>query len=53
LASDAVVMPDKTYILVDDVITTWSTFKASAADLREAGATQIKVALLGQGELLL
>ena len=53
LAFDAVVMPDKTYILVDDVITTGSTFKASAADLREAGATQIKVALLGQGELLL
>ena len=53
LASDAVVMPDKTYILVDDVTTIGSTFKASAADLREAGATQIKVALLGQGELLL
>ena len=49
LASDAVVIPNQTYTLFDDVITTGSTFIACAATLREAGATQIKVAKRGHG----
>ena len=49
LASDAVVILNQIYILVNDVITTGSTFNACAAALHKAGATQIKVATLGHG----
>ena len=49
LASDAVVIPNQTHTLIDDVITTGSTFNSCGAVLREAGATQIKVATIGHG----
>jgi ComF family protein len=49
LSKDAVVIPDRQYILIDDVFTTGSTLNACAAVLRKAGAERIKVATLGHG----
>lgn len=49
LTPDSVVLPQQSYILVDDVFTTGSTLNACAATLRNAGAEQIKVATLGHG----
>jgi len=49
LAADAVVIPNRTYILIDDVFTTGSTLNACAHVLQKAGATRLKVATLGHG----
>ncbi|WPJ94118.1 ComF family protein [Coraliomargarita algicola] len=49
LVTDAVVIPNQTYILIDDVFTTGSTLNACAAVLRGAGVDSIKVATLGHG----
>ncbi|MFQ3225365.1 MAG: competence protein ComFC [Lentimonas sp.] len=49
LALDTVLIPDKQYILVDDVFTTGSTLNACARVLRDAGATRLKVVTIGHG----
>ncbi len=49
LAPNTHVIPDQTYILIDDVFTTGSTLNACANVLHQAGAEQIKVATIGHG----
>jgi ComF family protein len=49
LAPNTVLIPDKQYILIDDVFTTGSTLNACARILRDAGATRLKVATIGHG----
>ena len=49
MAPNTVLIPDKQYILVDDVFTTGSTLNACASVLRKAGATYLKVVTLGHG----
>ena len=49
LAPDTVLIPDKQYILVDDVFTTGSTLNACARVLRAAGATHLNVVTIGHG----
>lgn len=49
LAPDAVLIPDKQYILVDDVFTTGSTLNACARVLRDAGVLHLNVVTIGHG----
>lgn len=49
MSADTVLIPDKQYILVDDVFTTGSTLNACASVLRQAGATRLKVVTIGHG----
>jgi len=49
LTTNALLMPDTHYILVDDVFTTGATLNACSRVLRDAGARHIKVATLGHG----
>lgn len=49
ITSNAVLLEDHSYILVDDVFTTGSTLNACAATLRDAGASKISVLTLGHG----
>ena len=49
LAPDTVLIPNRHYIIIDDVFTTGSTLNACARVLRKAGATHLKVATIGHG----
>lgn len=48
---EGVVDPDKIYLLVDDVATTGATIREASARLREAGATEVWVAVLARETL--
>ncbi len=49
IATNARVIPNDDYILIDDVFTTGSTLNACAQVLRQAGAKSIRVATVGHG----